>query len=173
MGLYIKSNDLFAKKQIIVPEGPVVVGVEVENEMNMGAMIRLACNFGSTRVLFAFKEIPGLNTAKINRTAHSSQKSIDWTACNYDMLAELKKEMPLIAIETAKHATDITTTELPERCAILVGGESWGLPEEVLALCDKALYIPMPGSNKSMNVSHAMGVGLYEWFRQQHLKNID
>ncbi len=170
MGLYIKSNDLFSKQELSIPEGPVVVGVEVENEMNMGAMIRLACNFGSTKVLFAFKEIPGLNIAKINRTAHSSQKSIEWTACNYDKLVELKKEMPLIAVETAKHATDLTQTELPEKCAILVGGESWGMPEEVLELCDQAVYIPMPGSNKSMNVSHALGTGLYEWFRQQHLK---
>lgn len=171
MGLYIKSNDLFSKQVVTTPEGPVVIGVEVENEMNMGAMIRLACNFGSTKVMFAFKEIPGLNHAKINRLAHSSQKSIEWTACNYDKLVELKKEMPLIAVETAKHATDLTQTELPEKCAILVGGESWGMPEEVLELCDQTVYIPMPGSNKSMNVSHALGTGLYEWFRQQHLKN--
>ncbi|PIE88085.1 MAG: hypothetical protein CSA04_03670 [Bacteroidetes bacterium] len=75
-----------------------------------------------------------------------------------------------MAVETATHAVDITRVALPSRCAILVGGESWGMPEEVLRQCDMAVYIPMPGSNKSMNVSHALGTGLYEWFRQQHCK---
>jgi len=42
MGLYIKSNDLFSNQDMSTPEGPVVIGVEVENEMNMGHVILVA-----------------------------------------------------------------------------------------------------------------------------------
>ena len=166
MGLYIKSNALFTQLEGSNKTGPVVVGIEVQNEMNLGALIRLACNFGSEDVRFVFKEIPSLNKTKIDRTAHSSMRSLEWKCCSYDSLAELRKEMPLVAIETATNATDITKTPIPERCALLVGGESYGMPEEVLEMCDRVVYIPMPGLNKSMNVSHAMAVGLYEWQRQ-------
>jgi len=167
MGLYIKSNDLFMKNQVSLPPGPLVVGVEIENELNMGAIIRLACNFGCPAVRFVYQQIPGIKIARVNRTAHSSSHSVDWKLVNYSFLTELQHKMSLIAIETTKNAVNIADTVFPETCALLVGSEIHGIPEEILAMCSHSVYIPMSGSNKSLNVSHALGIGLYEWLRQR------
>lgn len=51
---------------------------------------------------------------------------------------------------------------------LLFGGESHGLPREVLArLGDQALCIPMPGGKvRSLNLATAVGIVLYEALRQ-------
>jgi len=55
---------------------------------------------------------------------------------------------------------------------LLFGRESSGLPPEVLADCDAALTIPMPGSLaqgggvRSLNLATAVGVVLFEALRQ-------
>jgi len=46
-----------------------------------------------------------------------------------------------------------------------VGHEVTGVPEEILALCDEALEIPMVGKKESLNVAVAAGVAL------NHLRN--
>ena len=72
----------------------------------------------------------------------------------------------IVAIETADNATCIYDTQLPEDLAFIVGGESHGLSEELLSQCDMVVYIPVPGPTRSLNVSHAAAVALFEWQRQ-------
>ena len=50
--------------------------------------------------------------------------------------------------------------------AFIVGSERNGLSEELLVQCDLVVYIPVPGPTRSLNVSHAAAVALFEWQRQ-------
>lgn len=60
------------------------------------------------------------------------------------------------------HAWDLT------RCvALVVGNEMRGVSDEVLALSDGLVEIPMVGMVQSLNVSVASAVCLYEAFRQR------
>lgn len=56
--------------------------------------------------------------------------------------------------------------------ALLFGSETKGVPESVHAVVDPAcrLRIPMVGDSRSMNLSNAVGVGLYEAWRQHEFK---
>src|SRR5665648_19596 len=47
-----------------------------------------------------------------------------------------------------------------------LGNERNGLPEEILQKCHQKVHIPMTGKCKSMNVSHALAVAIFEWQRQ-------
>ncbi len=49
---------------------------------------------------------------------------------------------------------------------LLVGRETAGVPEEVVARADAVVAIPMPGGGRSMNVAVAAGIGLAEALRQ-------
>jgi tRNA (cytidine/uridine-2'-O-)-methyltransferase len=53
---------------------------------------------------------------------------------------------------------------------LLFGGESHGLPAEVIAhFAERAVSIPMPGDRvRSLNLATAVGIGLYEGLRQLH-----
>ena len=54
-----------------------------------------------------------------------------------------------------------TCTSRPARIALVLGSESEGLSEDVLAACDRRVTIPLPGGIDSLNVSVAAGLLLH------------
>lgn len=169
--MYIKSNDLF---KISEPETiydsisrPIVIADNLLTPDNMGSMIRLSDNIGASEMIF-LGEKPTHSIGRVRKCAASSKDNIKWYFTNEN---DLRKLIPvnkkLIAIETATNATNIFETELPSEAAFVVGNESRGIREELLQQCDLIVYIPVPGPTRSLNVSHAAAVALFEWLRQQ------
>lgn len=167
---YLKSNDLFAD---LAPESlfervphPMVIADHLMTPDNIGAMIRLADNIGASEVCFLGKEDEH-RLGKVRRAAASSRDNIRWY---FSEETDLRKIVPegkkIVAIETSDNATCIYETELPEDVAFIVGSERNGLSDELLAQCDMVVYIPVPGPTRSLNVSHAASVALFEWQRQ-------
>jgi tRNA G18 (ribose-2'-O)-methylase SpoU len=83
-----------------------------------------------------------------------------------DFFASIDPEYQLVAIETSEDSGNLYSAKLPEKIIILVGNERNGLPAEILERCELKVHIPMTGKCKSMNVSHALAVALFEWQRQ-------
>lgn len=167
---YLKSNDLFSK---LAPETlfervprPILIADHLLTPDNMGALIRLADNIGANEVCFLGREEEH-RLGKVRRAAASSRDNIRWY---FSEESDLHKIVPegktIVAIETADNATCIYDTQLPEDLAFIVGGESHGLSEDLLSQCDMVVYIPVPGPTRSLNVSHAAAVALFEWQRQ-------
>ena len=167
---YLKSNDLFGK---LNPETlyehvsrPLLIADHLMTPDNMGAMIRLADNIGASEVCFLGSEDEH-RLGKVRRAAASSRDNIRWYFYDGN---DLRKIVPngkkIVAIETADNATCIYDTPLPEDVAFIVGSERNGLSEDLLAQCDMVVYIPVPGPTRSLNVSHAAAVALFEWQRQ-------
>ena len=167
---YLKSNDLFGQ---LNPESlyervphPLLIADHLMTPDNIGAMIRLADNIGASEVCFLGNEDEH-RLGKVRRAAASSRDNIRWY---FSEETDLRKIVPegkaIVAIETADNATCIYDTLLPEDVAFIVGNERQGLSDEILAQCDKVVYIPVPGPTRSLNVSHAAAVALFEWQRQ-------
>ena len=167
---YLKSNDLFAD---IAPEQlferiphPMVIADHLMTPDNIGAMIRLADNIGATEVCFLGKEDEH-RLGKVRRAAASSRDNIHWYFSEETNLRKIVPEgKAIVAIETSDNATCIYDTQLPEDVAFIVGSERNGLSNDLLAQCDMVVYIPVPGPTRSLNVSHAAAVALFEWQRQ-------
>ena len=167
---YLKSNDLFGK---LAPEKlfeqvphPILIADHLLTPDNIGAMIRLADNIGASEICFLGNEDEH-RLGKVRRAAASSRDNIRWY---FSEETDLHKIVPegktIVAIETADNATCIYETQLPENVAFIVGSESHGLSDELLSQCDMVVYIPVPGPTRSLNVSHAAAVALFEWLRQ-------
>ena len=167
---YLKSNDLF---KLNAPESlfqriprPIVIADHLMTPDNLGAMIRLADNIGASEMCFLGKEDEH-RMGRVRRAAASSRDNIKWY---FREETDLRKIVPegktIVAIETADNATCIYDTQLPENVAFIVGSESHGIRENLLAQCDMVVYIPVPGPTRSLNVSHAAAVALFEWQRQ-------
>ena len=167
---YLKSNDLFEE---LAPETlyarlprPILIADHLMTPDNMGALIRLADNIGASEVCFLGNQDEH-RLSKVRRAAASSRDNIRWY---FSEECDLRKIVPegktIIAIETADNATCIYDTQLPEDVAFVLGSESHGLNENLLAQCDTVVYIPVPGPTRSLNVSHAAAVALFEWLRQ-------
>ena len=167
---YLKSNKLFEE---LVPESlyrhvprPVLIADHLMTPDNLGAMIRLADNIGATEVCFLGKEDEH-RLGKVRRAAASSRDNIRWYFSEEtDLQKIVPKEKTIVAIETSDNATCIYDTELPEDVAFVVGSERFGIEEGILSQCDMVVYIPVPGPTRSLNVSHAAAVALFEWQRQ-------
>ena len=164
---YIKSNDLFNKiptEEIYqhIPR-PMIIADHLMTPDNLGAIIRLADNIGATEVCFLGNENDH-RMGKVRRSAASSRDNIPWY---FSEETDLRKIVPegksIVAIETADNATCIYDTPLPENAAFIVGSERDGLSDDLLKQCDMVVYIPVPGPTRSLNVSHAAAVALFEW----------
>jgi TrmH family RNA methyltransferase len=54
-----------------------------------------------------------------------------------------------------------TRAELSSPTAWLFGNEAWGLPEDLLALADESVAVPIYGRAESLNLAAAAAVCLY------------
>ena len=168
--MYLKSNDLFSQYK---PESiydsihrPIVLADNLLTPDNMGSMIRLADNIGASEMIFLGTE-PANSIGRVRKCAASSRDNIKWYFTEENDLHKLiPTNKKIVAIETATNATNIYDTELPADVAFIVGNESHGIREDILQQCDMVVYIPIPGPTRSLNVSHAASVALFEWYRQ-------
>jgi len=161
--LYQRQKTLRASQKIL--PAPTIVAVRLKVSENIGAMLRLADAIGSPRVIF-LNDLT-YNVRQVHRAARNAESFVKWDVMDLEeFLKDVASLRPLIALELTTASTDIFTTQLPEHCTFVVGSERHGIPQELLAHCQQAVHIPMYGVNGSMNVTHALAVGLFEWRRQ-------
>lgn len=146
-----------------------VIVIEPENPGNLGAIARVMANFG-------FEELVLINPCGINDEALSRAMH----GRHILKKAKIVKEIPdfdyLIAT-TAKLGTDyniprspVSPKQLAEKLnvnaniGLLIGRESTGLTNKEIKKCDFLVTIPAYEKYPTMNISHALGIILYEIF---------
>lgn len=168
--IYIKSNQLFEAQgfEKIYDQfaRPFLVADGIRNPENVGALIRLADNIGAEGAFF-IKGAQPLNMTRAKRAAASSVGNIAWRFVNEDELSSILPEAYVwIAIETTQKSENLFFTMLPRQCVFFVGNESRGIRDSLLERMQQTVYIPVPGPTRSLNVSHAAAVAMFEWLRQ-------
>lgn len=73
----------------------------------------------------------------------------------------------VLAAHPSDQAIDFREVDLTRPVALMVGAELDGLSKEGLSLADEVVVIPMAGMVKSLNVSVATALLLFEAFRQR------
>ena len=165
----METNSIAFFADRIYPElttKPIIAAWQIINPENIGNMIRLGDNIGAEDVFILGTDFQ-LRMSSIKKTAGLSFNNVRLTFISQeDFFAQLSPDIHLAAIETCDDSTNLFTTKLPENILFLLGNERNGLPEDILQKCSVKLHIPMTGKCKSMNVSHALSVTLFEWQRQ-------
>lgn len=145
-----------------------VVLVAPEIPPNTGNVIRLCANTGAKLHLIEPLGFE-LSAAKLRRAgmdyAELASVSVhpDWIACR-TVLGQAR----LFALTTKANRRHASADFLPGD-AFVFGAESSGLPAEVLADIDEShrLRLPLIPGNRSLNLSNAVAVMVYEAWRQQ------
>jgi tRNA G18 (ribose-2'-O)-methylase SpoU len=151
---------------------PVVAAWQIINPENIGNLIRLADNLGTADVFILGSGFQ-LRMASVRKTAGLSFSHVRLhLMAPEEFFDRIGSDYHLIAIETSEDSVNIFTGQLPEKVVFLLGNERRGLPDQILQRCEKKVHIPMTGRCKSMNVSHALAVVLFEWQRQQFFKEV-
>ena len=171
IGNQLDGQDLYKRQKALrsspgYVQGPVVVAAGLEMAENAGAVLRLADAAGCARVIFVHRF--AYKQKRLRKTARNCMELVDWDVWEIEkFLEEAGTLPPLIALELTTASQNIFTTKLPRKCGIVIGSERNGIPDAILERCLHAIHIPMFGVNGSMNVTHALGIGLFEWRRQQ------
>ena len=150
-----------------IPAGfrPIVLTDNFFTPENIGHVIRLAANIGALKVI-----VVGESTLRISKVRKTAGTAFDHIPVEFISVADITEHIPeeytLTALETVSGAENLFTTKLPDKMALVLGNEKYGVGKELLNMSSKKIFIPMPGPIKSMNVSHAAAVCLFHWMGQ-------
>lgn len=73
----------------------------------------------------------------------------------------------IIALENSPGAIDLESFAWPEKSAVVIGNERFGVDSETLAACDHVVRISTRGRKNSVNVGVAFGIAAASWSRAQ------
>lgn len=163
-----KSESDASREAWAIGEHPLhVILCEPEIPPNTGNIIRLCANTGSALHLieplgFEFDD------ARLRRAGLDYREFADvqiWS--DLDAYRGAHPERRIIAIETTG-ANSYSAFRFAPGDALLLGSETRGLSAEVLATlpADAVLRLPMMGGSRSLNLSNAAAVVVYEAWRQ-------
>jgi len=145
------------------PRELVVACAPLRSNVNLSRVVRVASCSGVTRVI-------ACGTAKvIDKIARDGAETIaiEIHRTLPPVLKELKHAgYQLVGLEQTNHSESLHTFHFERKTALVVGNERAGLTDEVLALLDRAVEIPVYGLPYSYNVATAASMALYEYCRQ-------
>ncbi len=148
----------------------VAVLANVRDPGNAGTVLRTADAAGADGVVFAAASVDPYNS-KCVRSSAGSLFHLPVVA-GHDLTAavgELRAAglQVLAADGSAKHLLEAADgPDLTRPTAWLFGNEAWGLPDELLALADSVVAVPIYGKAESLNLAAAAAVCLYTSARQ-------
>ena len=145
------------------PRELIVACPQLRSNVNLSRIVRLAGCCGVTRMIVAGNAKVDREIARdaIDAVAIESRRSLA------PALQKLKAEgYPLIGLEQTTHSENLFEAALPRRMVLVVGHERLGIADDVLALLDRTLEIPVFGPPLSYNVATATTMALYEYCRQ-------
>lgn len=162
-----RLNKVLSKRQ----PGITVVLENVSDPHNISAVMRTCDAIG-------IQDIYVLNTdfGKHKKWgSKSSSSAAKWLTIHQftdveECFKELRKNYKKIyTTHLSTDAVDLYELDLTESVALVFGNEHSGVSNELIGLCDGNFIIPQVGIIKSLNISVACAVTLYEAYRQKKI----
>ena len=114
--------------------------------------------------------------AEIHKAALGAETSVAWEYFQnpLEIIQKLKSENYRIVIlehTDESHLYDEVKYQFP--LCLVVGHEISGVSDEVIAMADLAIQIPMHGIKQSLNVAVAYGIAIFEIIKQKQFMSRD
>jgi len=149
--------------------GLIVLLDGVEDPHNLGAVIRTALAAGAHGVIIPERRAAGLTDTVARASAGALAHLPVAKVTNFARAMEELKEAGywLIGLDEEGQKS-YTEVDYSSPTGIVMGSEGKGLHELTRKRCDFLVSLPTTGPVKSLNVSVATGVVLFEAIRQRH-----
>lgn len=150
------------------PPGLFVLLDGVEDPQNLGAIVRTALAAGAAGVVIPERRAAGLTDSVARASAGALAHLPIARVTNLARAMESLKEAGFWLVGLDERAEKCyTEVDFTGAVALVLGGEGKGLHELVRRRCDIVVSIPTTGPVRSLNVSVAAGVVLFEAIRQR------
>lgn len=160
-----RLNDVLDKRQ----PGLTVVLENVQDPHNISAVMRTCDAVGIQDIYILNTQIPKHK----KWGAKSSSSAAKWLSIHQftdvkECFAELRKQYDKIyTTHLSSDAIGLHSIDFTQKVALVFGNEHGGVSEETIALSDGNFIIPQVGIIKSLNISVACAVSVYEAYRQK------
>ena len=143
---------------------------DVHSSQNNSAILRSADAVGVLSLYYSNRDDLDVKIHKtITQGAHRwvGRERVDYDQ-RVDMIKSKRSEgMQVIVTALDDHAVSFREVDFTKPTLLVVGNEKEGVSQEVIALADQTIIIPMMGMVQSLNVSVATAITLYEAQRQR------
>ncbi len=125
-----------------------------DDAYNVGGMFRVADGLGAT-LLVMTGHTPVPPDPMISVTSLGAHRRVPWERFEKHeeaALAVVAAGWSLVAVEIAEEAVCYLDYSFPDRVCLALGNEASGVYGNVLKHCEGAVYVPMLGKGRSLNV---------------------
>ncbi|MBU0490870.1 MAG: RNA methyltransferase [Chloroflexi bacterium] len=136
---------------------------DVEYPVNVGSVFRLADACGVDEIVLTGITATPPNPT-LDKVARGKQRVVPW---RYERdtraaIGELREQgYTICALEITEESRPYHEAHYPSRICLVAGHEDHGVTAKTLALCDMAVFVPMYGKGRSLNVHVAVSVVCY------------
>lgn len=143
--------------------GSVWIALEgIKDPGNLGTIVRTADSVGASGVILVGDTVDPFGTEAVRATM-GSIFHVPLARCSVEAFKAWRKAWPGTVVGThLSGATDYREAAYDGPVLLLMGNEQSGLPEDIAALCDQLVKIPMAGKADSLNLAVSTAVMLYE-----------
>jgi tRNA G18 (ribose-2'-O)-methylase SpoU len=148
---------------LATPRELLIVCSPLRSNVNFSRIIRTACCSGVRRVITCGKprldpEIARVEATDIALEPHRTLPPV---------MHRLRQEgYQMVGLEQTTNSESLYSFRFDRRTALVIGNERLGLTDDVLAMLDRVVEIPVYGLPFSYNVATATAMALYEYCRQ-------
>ena len=149
--------------RVLQPPSPAELAIvcqSVAYPVNVGSIFRIADALDAAEVvLTGITPTPPHPT--ISKVGRDKDRRVPWHYVERPeaALEELKaKGFWIAALEITDECQPYYAADYPERVALVLGNEDHGVTRACLALCDAAVFVPMYGKGRSLNVHISLAV---------------
>lgn len=156
----------------VLAAGPslVVVGADVRDPGNAGALVRAAAGAGADAVLYCGESVDVSNPKTVRASAGAVFHLPVIAAGPPEAVLDELGAAGLTRLGlVARDGADYARVDLRQGVAVVVGNEANGLPDALASRLDQLVTIPMGGHTESLNVGVAAAVVCFEAARQRRL----
>ncbi|MGE5521395.1 MAG: TrmH family RNA methyltransferase [Candidatus Dadabacteria bacterium] len=160
-----RIEDVISKRQ----NDLTVVLENVFDPHNISAVMRSCDAVGVQEIYVLNTKIP-LHKKWGRRSSSSAHKWLtihQFTSAGECFTALRSKYSKIFTTHLSSDAVDLYQLNLTDPVALIFGNEHSGVSEEIIALADGNFIIPQVGMIRSLNISVACAVTLYEAYRQK------
>ena len=144
----------------------LVILDHLEDPHNLGAIIRTVEASGIDGII-----IPKNRSVSVNETVMKTSVGALYNVkiaevTNLNQTIKKLKTLGFWIIGTDMDGEDYRNINYPDKCALIIGSEGFGMSRLVKESCDYIAKIPMNGKINSLNASVAAGIMIYELIRK-------
>ncbi|XP_032955452.1 probable methyltransferase TARBP1 isoform X3 [Rhinolophus ferrumequinum] len=154
----------------------IVVASLIDKPTNLGGLCRTCEVFGASALVVS--SLQSINDRQFQHLSVSAEQWLPLVEVKppqlTDYLQQKKSEgYTIIGVEQTAKSVDLTQYCFPEKSLLLLGNEREGIPANLIQQLDVCVEIPQQGIIRSLNVHVSGALLIWEYTRQQLLRQGD